>query len=130
MLYLFAPFCFSHFPSSSLCTWVKRFAGLKSRVFFTWSYICFKVQPRDLFVLFFSCFFFLIITIVLPNKLVNMLFVLCVTPVVSLQMHLCSPFFNGETNGNSSEVTRAAMKLMLAVTNFNPESNIFVPMFC
>lgn len=45
-----------------------------------------------------------------PNKLVNMLFMLCVTPVVSLQMQLCSPLaikilFNEETNGNSSEVT-------------------------
>lgn len=128
MLYLFVPFCFSPFPSSSLCSWLKRFAGLKSRVFFTWSHICFKVQPRDLFVVFFFLLF--IIIIILPNKLVNMLFVLCVTPVVSLQMQLCSSSFNGETNGNSSEFTWTAAKLVLAVTNFNPESNIFVPMYC
>lgn len=55
----------------------------------------------------FCALFFLlfIIIIILPNKLVNMLFVLCVTPVVSLQMQLCSSSFNGETNGNSSEFT-------------------------
>lgn len=49
----------------------------------------------------FSCTFFW------PNKLVNMLFMLCVTPVVSSQMQLCSPLaiqilFHKETNAGNS----------------------------
>lgn len=81
----------------------KRSAGLESRVFFTWPHICFEVQAGDL--LLHSLFFFF-----WPNKLVNMLFMLCVTPVVSLQMQLCSPLaikipFNEETNGNPSKAT-------------------------
>lgn len=59
-----------------------------------------------------------------------MLFMLCVTPVVSLQMQLCSPLaiqllFQKETNaGNPRSVGWTAKKLVLAGTNYKPESSI------
>lgn len=62
-----------------------------------------------------------------------MRFMLCVTPVVSSQMQLCSPLaiqtlFHGETNaGNFGGVVWMAKKLVLAGTNYKPELNISVP---
>lgn len=64
-----------------------------------------------------------------------MLFMLCVTPVVSSQMQLCSPLaiqmlFHKETNGGSScGVVWMAKKLSLADTSYEPESDILVPMY-
>lgn len=63
-----------------------------------------------------------------------MLFMLCVTPVVSLQMQLCSPIqilsHKEISAGKSGEIIWTAKMLVLAGTNSKPKSNISVLMHC
>lgn len=65
-----------------------------------------------------------------------MLFMLCVTAVVSLQMQWCSPLaiqvlFYKETNaGSSGRVIWRGKQLVLAAISYKPESNISVLTHC
>lgn len=120
------PFYFFPFTSFCVSKWVKRDLQVWSLEYFSHGPTYVLKFKQEIFscTLFFSFFW--------PNKLVNMLFMLCVTPVVSLQMQLCSPLaikipFNEETNGNPSKVTWTAKNLMLVVTSYKLESNISVP---
>lgn len=94
--FIYSFLIFFHFTSFSVCSWVKREV---------WSLEYFSHGPSYVLKFkqeIFSCAFFF-----WPNKLVNMLFMLCVTPVVSSQMQLCSPLaiqilFHKETKAGSS----------------------------
>lgn len=105
------------------CVHLDEKRGLESRIFFTWPLYVLQFKQEI-----FSCTFFW------PNKLVNMLFMLCVTPVVSSQMSspLAIQFlFHKEISaGKSGEIIWRAKTLVVVGTNYKPKSNISVLMHC